>query len=71
MLATLETRLTDLGNQAAALLPILCPILLGGIAIYLLLPRARPYPSLWGGIAGGLGGVLLVLNILDVSFSKL
>jgi NADH:ubiquinone oxidoreductase subunit 6 (subunit J) len=37
--------------------PILIPVALGMAAVYLLLPRARGYPPLWGGL---LGGVALV-----------
>jgi NADH:ubiquinone oxidoreductase subunit 6 (subunit J) len=40
------------------------PALLGLISIFLLLPRARPYPRLWGSLAGAialvLGGWLLI-----------
>src|ERR1700682_3978633 len=44
--------------------PILLCMALGLAAIYLLLPRLRPYPHGWGGAAGGvalvLGGLLLI-----------
>ncbi len=56
--------MTNLTSRLGDLLPILCPIVLGGIAVYLLLPRARPTPALWGAIAAGLailsGGWLLL-----------
>lgn len=46
------------------LLPMLVPLALGFLAVYWLLPRARPYPAVWGATAGGLaillGGWLLV-----------
>jgi NADH-quinone oxidoreductase subunit J len=37
---------------------IVLPIVLGLIAVYLLLPRPRPFPSLWGATAGGLSLLL-------------
>jgi NADH:ubiquinone oxidoreductase subunit 6 (subunit J) len=60
--------MTNLPSRLADLWPILCPIILGGIAVYLLLPRARPIPALWGAIAAGLailsgGWLLLRTNI--------
>jgi NADH:ubiquinone oxidoreductase subunit 6 (subunit J) len=41
-----------------ALWPILPPVGLGLLAVYLLLPRARPYPPLWGAAAGALALLL-------------
>jgi NADH:ubiquinone oxidoreductase subunit 6 (subunit J) len=37
--------------------PVLVPAALGLTAVYLLLPRARRYPALWGGLLGGLAVV--------------
>jgi NADH:ubiquinone oxidoreductase subunit 6 (subunit J) len=46
--------------------PILLPTIVGAAAVYLLLPRARRYPPLWGGLAAGvtlvLAGALLIHN---------
>src|SRR5947209_11978177 len=62
--------------------PLLVPVVLGLIGVYLLLPRARRYPPLWGGVAVGLalatGGWILIRTdtvlpetILFFSFSGL
>jgi NADH-quinone oxidoreductase subunit J len=49
---------------AASLWPIAIPVLLGLLAVYLLLPRLRPFPPLLGCVAAGLallsGGWLLI-----------
>jgi NADH:ubiquinone oxidoreductase subunit 6 (subunit J) len=46
------------------LLALLLPIVLGLIGVYLLLPRVRPYPMIWGAAASGvallLAGLLLI-----------
>jgi NADH:ubiquinone oxidoreductase subunit 6 (subunit J) len=48
----------------AHLWPIALPVVLGGLAVYLLLPRPRNYPPLWGAAVGGvallLAGWLLI-----------
>jgi NADH-quinone oxidoreductase subunit J len=54
----------------AQLGPILLPLAAGAGSIYLLLPRPRPYPKLWGALLGGLalllaGGLLLRPVTLD------
>src|SRR5262245_61142288 len=46
--------LDDLGGFVATFWPILLPLALGLAAVYLLLPRARRYPPLWGGVLAGL-----------------
>jgi NADH:ubiquinone oxidoreductase subunit 6 (subunit J) len=38
--------------------PVLVPVALGLAAVYLLLPRARRYPPVWGGLLGGLAVVV-------------
>src|SRR5205807_8706736 len=56
------------GAEAADLLalywPVLLPVVLGFVAVYLLLPRARRYPPLYGAAAAGLAllaaGALLI-----------
>ncbi|HYT92070.1 MAG TPA: hypothetical protein VEL76_25370, partial [Gemmataceae bacterium] len=57
------SRTEEIGRFVETFWPILVPVLLGLIAVYLLLPRARRYPPLWGGVAAGLalatGGWLL------------
>jgi NADH:ubiquinone oxidoreductase subunit 6 (subunit J) len=54
----------DLASFLTEFWPVLLPILLGLAGIYLLLPRARLFPPLWGAILGGvallLAGWLLV-----------
>jgi NADH:ubiquinone oxidoreductase subunit 6 (subunit J) len=42
-----------LGNFVSEFWPILVPVVLGFVAIYLLLPRARGYAPLWGATLGG------------------
>jgi NADH:ubiquinone oxidoreductase subunit 6 (subunit J) len=42
----------------AGLGPILPPLVIGAGSIYLLLPRPRPYPKLWGALLGGLALLL-------------
>jgi NADH-quinone oxidoreductase subunit J len=48
----------------ANLWPLWLPLVVGGLAIYLLLPRPRAYPWVWGALAGVLalvlGGFLLI-----------
>jgi len=43
---------------------ILLPIALGLVAIYLLLPRPRPFPYIWGAAAGALGLLLAGLLLI-------
>jgi NADH:ubiquinone oxidoreductase subunit 6 (subunit J) len=50
--------------------PILLPLAAGAGSIYLLLPRPRPYPKLWGALVGGLalllaGGLLVRAGAFD------
>jgi NADH:ubiquinone oxidoreductase subunit 6 (subunit J) len=47
--------------------PLLLPLAVGAAAIYLLLPRPRPYPILWGGL---LGVVALVLSAFLIVRSR-
>src|SRR5262245_59718563 len=42
----------------AELWPLLPPLAAGAGSIYLLLPRPRPYPKLWGALLGGLALLL-------------
>jgi NADH:ubiquinone oxidoreductase subunit 6 (subunit J) len=46
-----------LGPFLAEFWPVLVPAVLGLAAVYLLLPRARRFPPLWGGLLGGLAVV--------------
>src|SRR5579871_1375467 len=50
-------------ERLAGLWPIAVPVVLGLIAVYLLLPRARPFPARWGSLFAALalitGGVVL------------
>jgi NADH:ubiquinone oxidoreductase subunit 6 (subunit J) len=53
----------------AGLWPLWLPLLAGGAAIFLLLPRPRAYPALWGALAGVLalllaGGLLVRVGAL-------
>src|SRR5437660_3589138 len=52
------------------LLGIILPVVLGLIGVYLLLPRVRPYPTIWGGAASGLAlllaGLLLIRSGMAV-----
>src|SRR5437870_3799207 len=64
------------------LLAIVLPIILGLIGVYLLLPRIRPYPTIWGAGASGLalllagftlirGGMAVPENLLFYCFSAI
>jgi NADH-quinone oxidoreductase subunit J len=44
--------------QAPPLLPIALPVVAGGLAVFLLLPRPRPYPRIWGAAAAALALLL-------------
>jgi NADH:ubiquinone oxidoreductase subunit 6 (subunit J) len=44
--------------ELAEIWPLLAPLAAGAGAIYLLLPRPRPYPALWGTLLGGLALLL-------------
>ena len=46
--------MSQLGPFLAENWRLLLPARLGMAAVYLLLPRARRYPPLWGGVAAGL-----------------
>jgi NADH-quinone oxidoreductase subunit J len=59
MLASLLfAELPPLSRFLAESWPVLVPVTLGLAAVYLLLPRARRYPPLWGGLLGGLAIVV-------------
>lgn len=61
-------------SQAVEYGPILVPVLLGATAVYLLLPRVRPYPPLWGASAAGLALISagwLVLRVGSVTVESL
>ncbi|MFO0843159.1 MAG: NADH-quinone oxidoreductase subunit J [Gemmataceae bacterium] len=47
--------------------PLLLPLLVGGLAVWLLLPRPRPYPWYLGALAGGLSLFLAATLILRTS----
>src|SRR5438132_3572022 len=64
------------------LLAIVLPVILGLIGVYLLLPRIRPYPTIWGAGASGLalllagftlirGGMAVPENLLFYCFSAI
>ena len=64
------------------LLAIVLPIILGLIGVYLLLPRIRPYPTIWGAAVSGLalllagftlirGGMAVPENLLFYCFSAI
>jgi NADH:ubiquinone oxidoreductase subunit 6 (subunit J) len=64
------------------LLAIVLPVVLGLIGVYLLLPRVRPYPTIWGAAASGLalllagftlirGGMAVPENLLFYCFSAI
>ena len=44
----------EVADLLAQYWPILVPVLLGGVAIYLILPRARPFPPLYGAVLAAL-----------------
>ena len=50
--------------------PILIPVALGAVAVYLLLPRARPYPTLWGALIGGVALVLAGWSLIYIPPSR-
>lgn len=51
-------------EQFLLLLPLLVPLTLGALSLYLLLPRPKPYPTLWGVFSGAaalvLGGMWII-----------
>src|SRR5260370_8235906 len=64
------------------LLAIVLPVILGLIGVYLLLPRIRPYTTIWGAAASGLalllagftlirGGMAVPENLLFYCFSAI
>src|SRR6266852_4013327 len=64
------------------LLAIVLPVILGLIGVYLLLPRIRPYPTIWGAAVSGLalllagftlirGGMAVPENLLFYCFSAI
>jgi NADH:ubiquinone oxidoreductase subunit 6 (subunit J) len=57
--------MSQLGPFLADNWRMLLPTLLGMAAVYLLLPRARRYPPLWGGLLGGVALVLAALLLLN------
>jgi NADH:ubiquinone oxidoreductase subunit 6 (subunit J) len=70
----------DASADADGIWPIILPVILGLAAVYLLLPRPRPYRAVWGSAAAGLaillGGWLLIRhqiafpeNVLFYAFS--
>src|SRR6266849_6918991 len=46
------------------LLAIVLPVILGLIGVYLLLPRIRPYPTIWGAAASGLALLLAGFTLI-------
>ena len=57
--------MSQLGTFLAANWQILLPALLGMAAVYLLLPRPRRYPPLWGALLGGVALVLAAVLLLS------
>jgi NADH:ubiquinone oxidoreductase subunit 6 (subunit J) len=57
-------RVSEIAHFVETFWPVLLPVALGLAAVYLLLPRVRRYPPLWGGVLAGLaltaGGWLLI-----------
>jgi NADH:ubiquinone oxidoreductase subunit 6 (subunit J) len=64
----LVRQLLDVLGALARQWPIWVPLLAGALAVYLLLPRPRSHPALWGAVAGlaalVLGGLLLVTRFV-------
>lgn len=56
------------GEVSAEWWPIVLPLLAGGAAIYLLLPRPQAYPKLWGGALGLLALVLAGIFLIGSPF---
>jgi NADH:ubiquinone oxidoreductase subunit 6 (subunit J) len=48
-------RLDEIRHFVETFWPVLLPTVVGLAAVYLLLPRVRRYPPLWGGVLAGLG----------------
>jgi NADH:ubiquinone oxidoreductase subunit 6 (subunit J) len=69
MVQPLSPALFAAGPGAARLFPLGPALALGCAAVYLLLPRPRPYPSLWGAAAGT--AALLLAGAFVVNFRVL
>src|SRR5947209_2186005 len=57
--------MSQLGSFLAENWRLLLPALLGMAAVYLLLPRARRYPPLWGALLGGVALVAAAVLLLN------
>jgi NADH:ubiquinone oxidoreductase subunit 6 (subunit J) len=55
-----------LGAISGELFPLLLALVAGAAAVYVLLPRPRPYPSLWGGAAGAIALLIAGASIVRV-----
>lgn len=51
------------------LMPIGLTVLVGMAAVYLLMPRPKPYPGLWGGAAGGIALLLTGAQLIHTGLS--
>jgi NADH:ubiquinone oxidoreductase subunit 6 (subunit J) len=58
--------LTPLLSAVADLFPLVLALVAGAAAVYLLLPRPRPYPSLWGAAAGAIALLVAGATIVRV-----
>src|SRR5580698_7743757 len=55
---------------ASPLVTIVPPVLAGGVAVFLLLPRPNPFPRLWGAGAAALALLLTGILLVHTSLSR-
>jgi NADH:ubiquinone oxidoreductase subunit 6 (subunit J) len=57
-------------QQVVALLPLLTPLAVGALSLYLLLPRPKPYPTWWGVFTGVIALALGAIYVVGARFES-